>query len=414
LFSARMARHSMTRVISMTAHAGLCAAVLFGFASSALAQRCPGPAGFNQWLQDFKQQAIAEGISPQTVSAALNGVTYDPRTIARDRAQGVFAQDFLTFMGRMVSNNRMSVGKAMLQKYASVFKRIEQQYGVPGPVLVAYWGLETDFGKVMGNMESIRSLATLSYDCRRPEEFRDELMNALRVIDRGDLRPQQMRGPAHGEVGQFQFQPSTYYNYAVDYDGDGRRDLVRSAPDSLASAANYIASKGWQPGQPWLEEVVVPNNLPWDQADVTIQRPRLFWSRYGVTYRDGRPVPADNQPTALLLPMGRDGPAFLAYPNFINVYLDWNNSLVYSTTAAYYATRLAGAPPLRRGNPEPFTAAETKALQRLLAQRGYDVGKIDGVIGAGTRAAIRDMQIKYGLPADSYPSHELLRRLQRG
>ena len=148
-------------------------------------------------------------------------------------------------------------------------------------------------------------------------------------------------------------------------------------------------AKGWQPGQPWLEEVIVPKNLPWDQADVTIQRPRLFWSRYGVTYRNGKPVPADNVPSALLLPMGRNGPAFLAYPNFINIYLDWNNSLIYSTTAGYFATRLGGAPPLRRGNAPVFSAAQNKQLQRLLQQRGYDVGKIDGVIGAGTRAAIR-------------------------
>ncbi|HUU66051.1 MAG TPA: lytic murein transglycosylase [Methyloceanibacter sp.] len=397
----------------MTARAGLCAAVLFGSASSALAA-CPGPAGFGKWLQGFKQQAIAEGISPQTVAAALNGVTYYPTAIAHDRRQGVFAQDFLTFQGRMVSNNRLQVGKAMLNKYASVFKRIEQQYGVPGPVMVAYWGLETDFGKVMGNLPSIQSLATLSYDCRRPEEFREQLIYALKVIDRGDLTPGQMRGPAHGEVGQFQFQPKTYYNYAVDFDGDGHRDLVHSAPDSLASAANYLRSKGWQPGQPWLEEVRVSGNVPWDQADVTIQKPRAFWAQHGVTYRNGKPIPADNMPVSLLLPMGRDGPAFLAYPNFTTVYLDWNNSLVYSTTAAYYATRLAGAPRLDKGNPEPFTAAETKQLQALLARQGFDVGKIDGVIGAGTREAIRAMQIKYGLPADSYPSHELLRALQRG
>lgn len=409
-----MAEHPLTRILSMTARAGLIAAVLLGSASSAFAQRCPGPAGFNKWLQGFKRQAVAEGISPQTVAVALNGLTYDSKTIRKDRAQGVFAQDFLTFSNRMVSKNRMQVGKAKLRKYAPTFKRIEQQYGVPGPVLVAYWGLETDFGAFMGSMQSIRSLATLSYDCRRPEEFRAQLMDALRVIDRGDLRPQQMRGPAHGEVGQFQFQPSTYYNYAVDYDGDGRRDLVRSVPDSLASAANYIKAKGWQPGQPWLEEVIVPDNLPWDQADVTIQRPRLFWSRYGVTYRNGQPVPADSMPSALLLPMGRNGPAFLAYPNFINVYLDWNNSLVYSTTAGYYATRLAGASPMRRGNSRPFTAAQNKQLQRLLQQRGYDVGKVDGVIGAATRAAIRDMQVKYGLPADSYPSQALLRKLQAG
>jgi lytic murein transglycosylase len=401
-----MARSGTISIIQVTARAGLYAAVLFGSASTALAA-CPGPAGFGKWLQGFKQQAVAGGISPQTVSFALDGLTYDPATIARDRAQGVFAQTFLQFSGRMVSGNRIQTGSALLKKYAGTFKQIEQQYGVPGPVLVAFWGLETDFGKVMGNMESIRSLATLSYDCRRPEKFQEQLMDALRVIERGDLSPREMRGPAHGEVGQFQFQPSTYFKYAVDFDGDGRRDLVRSAPDSLASAANYLQSINWQGGQPWLEEVQVPADLPWDQADVTIKKPRSFWAQHGVKYRNGKAVPADDMPASLVLPMGRNGPAFLAYPNF-DVYLEWNNSLVYCTTAAYYATRLAGAPPLDKGNPEPFTAAQNKELQQLLAQQGFDVGKIDGVLGAASRNAIRAMQIKYGLPADSYPSQELI------
>ncbi|MEM8573090.1 MAG: lytic murein transglycosylase [Pseudomonadota bacterium] len=409
-----MATYPLTRVIRFSAFAGLCAAVLIGSASSAVAQRCPGAAGFNKWLKGFKQEAIAEGISARTVNSALKGVTYNPKVVAKDRAQGVFAQDFLTFQRRMANKNRLAAGKARLKRYAPVFKQVEQQYGVPGPVLVAFWGLETDYGAFMGKMDSIRALATLSYDCRRPEKFRPQLMDALRVLDRGDLRRNQMIGPTHGEVGQFQFQPSTYFNYAVDYDGDGRRDLVKSVPDSLASAANYLAAKGWQPGQPWLEEVIVPNNLPWDQADVTIQRPRLFWSQYGVKYRNGQPVPADATPAALLLPMGRNGPAFLAYPNFVNIYLDWNHSLVYSTTAGYFATRLAGAPPLRAGNPEPFGAADSKQMQRLLQQRGYDVGKVDGVIGALTRKAIREMQLQYGLPADGYPSHALLRKLQAG
>jgi lytic murein transglycosylase len=409
-----MARPGTISIIEVTARAGFCAAVLFGLAPNAFAADCgTSAAGFGKWLQGFKQQAIAQGISPQTASYALDGLTYDSKTIARDRAQGVFAQTFLQFSGRMVSGNRISTGSSLLKKYAGTFKQIEQQYGVPGPVLVAFWGLETDFGKVMGNMESVRSLATLSYDCRRPEKFREQLLDALRVIERGDLSPDEMRGPAHGEVGQFQFQPSTYFKYAVDFDGDGRRDLVKSAPDSLASAANYLQSIGWQGGQPWLEEVRVPADLPWDQADVTIKQPRSFWAQHGVKYRSGKAVPADDMPASLVLPMGRSGPAFLAYPNF-DVYLEWNNSLVYCTTAAYYATRLAGAPPLSQGNPEPFTAAQNKELQQLLAQQGFEVGKIDGVLGAGTREAIRAMQIKYGLPADSYPSQELISRLRTG
>jgi hypothetical protein len=224
-----------------------------------------------------------------------------------------------------------------------------------------------------------------------------------------------MRGPAHGEVGQFQFQPSTYYNYAVDFDGDGRRDLIRSAPDSLASAANYLQSIGWQANQPWLEQVRVPLDLPWDQADVTIKKPRSFWSQHGVTYLNGKPIPADETPVGLHLPMGRNGPAFLTYPNF-DVYLEWNKSLVYCTTAAYYATRLAGQPALAKGNApvESLSLAETKELQQLLARRGFDVGKIDGVVGAATREAIRSMQVKYGIPADGYPSAELLAQLRGG
>src|SRR3990170_3242254 len=301
-----MARHPITNFIDLAARAGVYAAVLIGFAPHAFAA-CASPAEFGRWLQGFKQEAVAQGVSPRTVSYALDGITYDPATIAKDRGQGVFAQSFLQFSGRMVSANRLQVGGALLKKYADTFSRIEQQYGVPGPVLVAFWGLETDFGKVMGKMETLRSLATLSFDCRRPEEFREQLIFALKVIERGDLSPQEMRGPAHGEVGQFQFQPKNYYEHAVDFDGNGKRDLIRSAPDSLASAANYLQSIGWRPNQPWLEQVRVPADLPWDQADVTIKKPRAFWAQHWVTYLNGKALPVDNVPVGLLLPMGRNG-----------------------------------------------------------------------------------------------------------
>jgi lytic murein transglycosylase len=406
-----MARPTMMHQIAC---AGVFAALSIAFASPAFAA-CQSPAAFGSWLQGFKQEAVAQGVSPDVVASALNGLTYDPATIAKDRGQGVFAQTFLQFSGRMVSGNRIQTGGALLKKHANVFKQIEQQYGVPGPVLVAFWGLETDFGKVMGNMETLRSLATLSFDCRRPDEFREQLIYALKVIERGDLSPPEMRGPAHGEVGQFQFQPKNYFQYAVDFDGDGKRDLIRSAPDSLASAANYLQSIGWQAGQPWIQQVRVPDNLPWDQADVTIRKPRSFWAQHGVTDLNGKPVPADNLPAGLVLPMGRYGPAFLAYPNF-DIYLEWNKSLVYTTTAAYYATRLAGGPALNKGNGpvEALGLAETKLIQQLLAKRGFEVGKIDGVLGAASRDAIRSMQVKYGMPADGYPTAELLSRLRGG
>jgi lytic murein transglycosylase len=409
-----MARHHMTSVIQFSARAGALAAMLIGAAPHAFAA-CQSPAAFGAWLQGFKKNAVAQGISPGVVSEALDGLTYDPATIAKDRSQGVFAQSFLQFSGRMVSGNRLSVGSSLLKKNASTFAAIQQKYGVPGPVLVGFWGLETDFGKVMGNMQTLRSLATLAFDCRRPDEFSEQLLDALRVIHRGDLSPEEMRGPWAGEVGQFQFVPSVYYKYAVDFDGDGRRNLISNAPDALASAANYLDGLGWKPNQPWIEEVRVPTDLPWDQADVTIKKPRSFWAQHGVTYTNGRPIPADNVPVGLHLPMGRNGPAFLTYPNF-DVYLEWNKSLVYSTTAAYYASRLAGAPPLSKGNApvETLSVADTKELQQLLAKRGFDVGKIDGVIGAATRDAIRSMQVKFGLPADAYPTSELLDHLRAG
>ena len=192
-----------------------------------------------------------------------------------------------------------------------------------------------------------------------------------------------MIGPFAGELGQFQFLPAHYFDYGVDFDGDGRRDLIRSTPDAVASAANYLSKIGWKRGQPWLEEVRAPAQMDWAQADLAIQHPRSQWARWGVTKADGSPIAADAQAASLLLPMGRLGPAFLAYPNF-QVFLEWNQSIVYSTRAAYLATRIAGAPPMHRGSKQivPFASAQIRELQTLLARRGHDVGKIDGFLGA--------------------------------
>jgi hypothetical protein len=240
----------------------------------------------------------------------------------------------------------------------------------------------------------------------------------LKIIDRGDLTPAEMVGSWAGELGQTQFLPTHYFNYAVDYDGDGQRDLLRSPADVIGSTANYIANGlKWRRGEPWLQEVRVPQNLPsgfsWDQADLTIQHPRSKWAQFGVSYPDGKPLPNDNLPASLLLPMGRTGPAFLAYPNFA-AYTEWNNSLIYSTTAGYLATRIAGAPPmLRPATPVaqlPFS--ELRELQQLLVRAGFNVGKIDGVMGQQSRSAVKAMQIKYGLPADSWPTAELLAQMR--
>jgi hypothetical protein len=223
-----------------------------------------------------------------------------------------------------------------------------------------------------------------------------------------------MIGPFAGELGQLQFLPEHYLEHAVDFDGDGRRDLIRSSADALASAANYMSKLGWKRGQPWLQEVRVPANMPWEQADVEIEHPRSQWVKWGVQGMSGQ-LPADSMPASLILPMGRNGPAFLAYANF-KIYLEWNQSLNYATTAAYMGTRLAGAPRVNpgRGEVDGLNFAEIRELQQTLSRRGYDVGKVDGIIGAQTRAAVRDMQKKSGLPADAYPTPELLARLKGG
>jgi lytic murein transglycosylase len=386
---------------------------LLGALSATEAARADcGHGSFDEWLTGVRDEAEAAGVS-QSALQVLNDVRFDQSIVDRDRAQGVFSQSFLEFAGRMVNANRMQVGSARLKKHKALFAEIEEAYGVPGPVITAFWGLETDYGANTGDFNTLNALASLAYDCRRPEKFRPQLIYALRIIDRGDLGPEQMVGAWAGEIGQVQFQPEDYFERGVDFDNDGRIDLRSSTPDVLASSANLLKEGGWRAGEPWLEEVKVPREMDWKEADLAIRHPRRQWAEWGVRTRDGDPLTADEMEVSLLLPMGRNGPAFLAYPNF-SVYLDWNQSLVYATTAAYFATRLAGAPPVGKGNGKvaPFGAKQVLELQKLLSRQGYDVGKLDGILGTATRSAVKDVQIKLGLPADSYPTPELLTALR--
>jgi lytic murein transglycosylase len=258
------------------------ACVLVALSSSASAVPCDS-GSFESWLESFKREAAAQGISQRTLASAFSGVSYDPGIVSRDHSQGVFRQSFEQFAGRMVSADRLQKGGSLLRRQAALFSGIEQGFGVPGPVLVAIWGLETDFGVNQGRFPTIQSLATLAHDCRRSELFQAELMDALRIIDRGDMTASEMRGAWAGEIGHTQFLPSSYLKYAVDYDGNGRRDLIHSAADALASTANYLKGYGWHRGQPW-----TPGSA-----------------------------------------------------NF-EVLLQWNKSQVYSKTIAYFATQLAG------------------------------------------------------------------------
>ncbi len=304
----------------------LAAALLSTAALADVPCRTSGP--YEAWLAQFEREALAHGVSQRAISAAAPELIYDQRIVNIDHGQRVFSQTFLEFSDRMAAAYRIQRGAALIKTNAPVFGRIDQQYGVPAPVIVAFWALESDFGANMGKEHSLSALASLAYDCRRADRFRAQLFDALRLIDHGDLTPDEMIGSWAGELGQTQMMPSEYYQYAVDYDGDGKRNLIRSVPDVLASTANYLVGLGWKRGQPWLTEVRVPENLPWDQADLAIQLPRAKWAGWGVTLADGRALPADNLPASLLLPMGRFGPAFLVYPNF-QVYLQWNNSLVF-------------------------------------------------------------------------------------
>jgi lytic murein transglycosylase len=368
--------------------------------------------GFGGFVKGFAQEAAAQGIGERGLSA-LDGVEYDPAIIKKDRAQGVFSQSFMEFQARMVSDYRIKQGAALLKKHKRVFDAVQQQYGVPGPVMISFWALETDFGANMGDFETIRSLATLAWDCRRPDKFREQLLGALALHDKGDLELEDMRGAWAGEIGHTQFLPKEYNEVAIDFDGDGHRNLKRSIPDAMASSAALLIKHGWQPNQPWLQEVTVPADMPWDQADIAIQHPRSQWAKWGVKGAGGK-LKADGFPASLLLPMGKDGPAFLAYENFTAAYLKWNESLVYSTTAAYLATRIAGAAKLKSGNGEvqPLSYKQIIELQEILSAKGYDVGKIDGKLGKATRLAVKDVQIKMGWPADSYPTPEFLARMK--
>jgi lytic murein transglycosylase len=240
--------------MTLSYRAGACVFALVALlvavpAPAAAAVPCEG-GSFEAWIESFRREAAAVGISQRGL-AALAGLTYDANVIARDRRQGVFRQTFEQFSARMISADRMRVGARKLKQHAGTFERIEQRFGVPGAVITAIWGLETDYGVNQGNFPTIRALASLAYDCRRSEKFQAELMDALRIVERGDLAPSEMRGAWAGEIGQTQFLPSSYLKFAVDFDGNGKRDLIRSVPDVLASTANYLQGYGWQRDQPW-------------------------------------------------------------------------------------------------------------------------------------------------------------------
>ncbi|MBX3032301.1 MAG: lytic murein transglycosylase [Bdellovibrionaceae bacterium] len=389
-----------------------------GALSPALAQSNPPPCqkdmAFGPWLEHFLQEARQRGVNDATIAASRPHLVLDPSILPRDTAQGVFQQSFLQFSGRMISQGRIQKGTRLVQTHRELFQRIERDFGVPAEVLVAFWALETDFSSNLGNRSTLGALTTLAYDCRRSSLFRFELLSALKIVQRGDLSPAEMRGAWAGELGGLMMSASNYLQHGLDYDGDGRRDLLHSVADTMGTAAKLLVNRGWKRGEPWLREVRLPKQMPWEEGDLSIQHPQREWLQWGVRAAKGE-LPADDTPASLLMPMGHLGPAFLAYGNF-KAYLGWNSSLIYAITAAHLAGRIAGEPAVGRGNGvvNPLSIAQVKEIQELLIRRGEDVGTADGKMGAKTRAAIRRAQLRLGLPADSYPTLELLERLRSG
>lgn len=362
------------------------------------------------FLAGVKAEAIADGADAASADKTLVGAQIDPKVLAMDRSQGVFRQTFLEFSQRTVSQGRLDIGRQKMKQYSDVFAKAEKDYGVPPGVITAYWAMETDFGAVQGNFNTRNALVTLSHDCRRPEFFRPRLIALIEMVQHGDADPETTTGAWAGEIGQTQMLPPSIIAFGTDGDGDGHVNLKTSAPDVILTTARFLQSLGFQRGQPWLQEVTLPDNLPWEKSGLGGALTAADWFQLGVKPRDGN-TNFGSLPAALILPQGRKGPAFLTYPNY-NAYLEWNQSFIYTTSAAYFATRFSGAPTYNKGTPEPgLNDVDMKALQTKLTARGYDVGKIDGILGSGTRVAIQKEQFRLGLPADGWATQALLNAL---
>jgi lytic murein transglycosylase len=344
------------------------------------------------------------------VTRFFDGAAQDPKVIKADRRQGVFQKDFISFSQALISEHRLVHAQKNAGKYAATFDRVSRDYGIPPGVLLAFWAFETDFGVNQGNFNTLNALLTLSHDCRRPELFRPQVFAALELYKRGDFDPRETQGAWAGEIGMIQMLPEDILDSGTDGDGDGRVDLQNSAEDALMSGGHMLRRLGWQAGAPWLQEIDLPETLDLTLTGLDKSQTVARWRALGVTGRHGPLEPNAGQ-ASVLLPVGHKGPAFLTYPNF-NVYFEWNQSLVYVTTAAYFATLLSGEPRFDPGTPDTgLTGQEMQALQQKLMARGHDVGKIDGILGSKTRAAVQAEQDRLNLPADAWPTPQLLSRL---
>ncbi len=379
--------------------------VLFG-AENGLA------AEFDACVRALRSEATAKGITRQTFESAMSGVEPDPGVLDAMNNQPEFTTPIWDYLAGLVDEQRIVDGRAKLAEWAAVLANVERTFGVDPHIVIAVWGVETDYGRRMGGRPVVRSLATVSCFGDRQRFFRGELVEALRILQSGDMPPETMTGSWSGAFGHTQFMPSTFQRLAVDFDGDGRRDLVGSVPDALASTANFLKRAGWMSGEPWGYEARLPANYDGPSGRRTRQA-LTQWSRLGVRRVDGEALTGSG-PAALLLPAGASSPAFIVFRNFNAIY-SYNAAESYALAIALLADRLRGAGPIQTAWPtdDPgLSRAERRELQELLIQQGHDVGEADGIIGPRTRVAIEAFQASAGLPVDGRAGARVLRALQ--
>jgi lytic murein transglycosylase len=398
---------------SQAASAPAAASAALPGASAPTAEEAALKARFADWVAAFRTYAQAAGIGEATLRAAFDDVQYLPRVVELDRTQPEFVRPVWDYLDTAVSATRVARGQEKLQQVREAADRAAARHGVPAAVLIAIWGIESNYGDHTGNTPTIDALATLGFDGRREAWAKGQLMAALKILQSGDIDRSRMIGSWAGAMGQTQFLPSNYLAYAVDADGDGRRDLWGSADDVLASTANFLARVGWRSGEPWGGEVRLPADFDVGRADPQTRQSSAQWAADGVRAANGGRLP-DLAEAGILQPAGARGPAFLVGPNFRAI-LRYNNATSYALAVHLLAQRIAGGPAVQAAWPRDLqllTRTQIESLQTALQARGFDAGTPDGILGPATRDALRRWQKQVGLPADGFPTLDLLQRLR--
>lgn len=368
---------------------------------------------FTHWLAEFSQEARARGISQATLDQSLRDIQMTPRVVELDRKQPEFVESFATYVERRVTPQRVARGQALLAEHQALFDEVEKRYGVSPQTLAAFWGLETSYGSVMGNIPIPAALATLAFDGRRSAFFRSQLLDALTLIEVGHVTAAEMKGSWAGAMGHMQFMPSTYRRYAVDGDNNGQINLWNSLPDALHSAGNYLQQAGWKAGEPIALQVNLPANFAWGQARLYNRRPMAEWQAAGIVQANGQALPRQRGQTAIILPQGAQGPAFMVFDNF-DVVMQWNRSVHYALSVALLADQLIGGPPLPAASGvQTLARSQLMRLQQQLTEMGFDAGGADGLPGLKTQSAIRRYQAAHALPADGYATPTLAQHVRQ-